>query len=92
MTINLKFLTIMKKVIIMVQDTDEYNERLSNEYQNHLGTLDEFVDIIRKGYPQAVCAEPIEEEVQGDIMEESDRYMMTEESHNMGETMRIYEK
>lgn len=80
-----------KKLIVMVHDTDDYNERLSNEYYNFAGTLDEFVDVIRKDYPQALCEESVEEEIEGDIMEESACYILTDEQHNMGETMRIYE-
>lgn len=78
------------KLIVMVQDTDEYSEKLSNEFYNHDGTLDEFVGIIRKDYPQALCEES-NEEPEGDIMEQTDRYILTDEQHNMGETMRIYE-
>lgn len=81
----------MAKVIILVQDTDEYSEQLSNDFYNFSGELDEFVEYVRKHYPQASC-EPMEERVQGDVEEQSDRYILTNEQHNMGETMRIYEK
>ena len=80
------------KVIIMVQDTEDFSEQLSNAFYNYEGELDEFVEHIRNNYPQAVCEEPIEEDIQGDIMEQTDRYVLTDEQHNMGETMRIYEK
>jgi len=81
----------MAKVIIMVHDTDEYSERLANEFYNFEGELDEFVEHVRTHYPQALC-EPAEEQVQGMVDEQSDRYILTNEQHNMGETMRIYEK
>lgn len=80
------------KVIIMVQDTDEYSQAIADRYLFGKGTLDWFVDSVRKDYPQAVCAEPIEESIQGEIVEENDRYVLTNESHNMGETMRVYGK
>ena len=80
------------KVIIMVEDTMDCSEELAKEYYQHDGKLDDFVGTIRERYPQAVCEEPIEEDIQGDIMEQTDRYVLTDEQHNMGETMRIYEK
>jgi len=81
----------MAKVIVLVQDTDDYSEMLSNAFYNYEGGLDDFVEIIRKRFPKALC-EPVEEPVQGDVMEQSDNYIMTYEQHNMGDTMRIYEK
>lgn len=81
----------MAKVIVLVQDTDDYSEMLSNALYNYEGELDDFVEIIRKRFPKALC-EPVEEPVQGRVEEQSDRYILTSESHNMGETMRIYEK
>lgn len=81
----------MAKVIVLVQDTDDYSEMLSNALYNYEGGLDDFVEIIRKRFPKALC-EPAEEPVQGRVEEQSDRYILTSESHNMGETMRIYEK
>ena len=81
------------KVIVLVQDTDDYSEMLSNAFYNYEGELDDFVEIIRKRFPKAVCQEPIEDDgVQGSVVEQSDRYIMTYEQHNMGDTMRIYEK
>lgn len=78
------------RLIVLVHDIDDYSERLSNEFYNYEGTLDEFVGIIRKDYPKALCEE-FNEEPEGDIVEQTDRYIMTDEQHNMGETMRIYE-
>jgi len=81
----------MAKVIVLVQDTDDYSEMLSNALYNYEGELDDFVEIIRKRFPKALC-EPVEEPVQGRVEEQSDRYILTSEQHNIGETMRIYEK
>lgn len=81
------------KVIIMVQDTDDFSEHLSNVFYNYEGKLDDFVEFVCKSFPMAVCKEPVEEEgVTGDIMEQSDHYIMTYEEHNMGGTMRVYER
>lgn len=77
----------------MVQDTDDFSEHLSNVFYNYEGKLDDFVEIVRQRYPMAVCKEPVEEEgVTGDIMEQSDHYIMTYEDNNMGGTMRVYER
>lgn len=76
---------------MLVNDTDDYSEMLSNAFYNYEGELDDFVEIIRKRFPKALC-EPVEEPVQGRVEEQSDRYILTSEQHNMGDTMRVYEK
>lgn len=81
----------MAKVIVLVNDTEDYSERLANLFYNYEGKLDDFVELIRKHFSKALC-EPEEESVQGRVEEQSDRYILTNEQHNMGETMRIYEK
>jgi hypothetical protein len=81
----------MAKVIVLVEDTMDFSEQLSNAFYNYEGGLDDFVEFIRKNFPKALC-EPVEERVHGDVLEQDDRYIMTYEQHNMGDTMRIYEK
>lgn len=77
----------------MVQDTDDFSEHLSNVFHNYEGKLDDFVEFVCKSFPMAVCKEPVwEEDVTGELMEQSDHYIMTYEDNNMGGTMRVYER
>lgn len=75
----------------MVYDTDEYWEKISEAYDKS-ENLDDFVDIVKRKYPQVVRNTPTDGELSGYAADWNDRYLMTTESDNFGDSMRIYEK
>jgi hypothetical protein len=77
-----------KKLAIITQ-SDEKWEPLADEYQNF--DLDSFVERARIIAPHIFYDEPETEEIEGEIQNENERYILTWED-GMDECMRIYEK
>ena len=77
-----------KKLAIITQ-SDEKWEPLADEYQNF--DLDSFVERAKIIAPHIFYDEPETEEIEGEIQNENERYILTWED-GMDECMRIYEK
>ena len=77
-----------KKLAIITQ-SDEKWEPLADEYQNF--DLESFVERARIIAPHIFYDEPETEEIEGEIQNENERYILTWED-GMDECMRIYEK
>ena len=77
-----------KKLAIITQ-SDEKWEQLADEYQNF--DLESFVERARIIAPHIFYDEPETEEIEGEIQNENERYILTWED-GMDECMRIYEK
>ena len=81
------------KKIIIVNEYDDYGEAVAELWQSReKWDLNEFVETIRKDYPQALCESLCESELSGFVSDWNDRYIMTTESDNFGDTMCVYER
>ena len=77
------------KRLAYVEKSDNCWELLAEEYQNL--DLDSFVARARIIAPSIFYTEPWEDEVEGEIQDENERYILTWED-GMDEQMWIYEK
>ena len=77
------------KRLAFVEKSDESWELLADEYQNF--DLDSFVSRARVIAPHIFYDEPETEEIEGEIQNENERYILTWED-GMDECMRIYER
>ncbi len=78
------------KLLVCVQDCQPEFVELAERHED--ADSEAMIADIRENYPHLLMEEPVVEEMQGEPMWESSRYILTGEEHNMGETMRIYEK
>ena len=76
------------KLIAIYSASDEFWERLADEYQNF--DLDSFVARVKVLCPQ-IIREDEADEIEGEIQNENERYILTWED-SMDEIVRIYEK
>ena len=76
------------KLIAIYSASDEFWERLADEYQNF--DLDSFVARVKVLCPQ-IIREDEADEIEGEIQNENERYILTWED-SMDEVVRIYEK
>ena len=76
------------KLIAIYDAFDEFWERLADEYQNF--DLDSFVARVKVLCPQ-IIREDEADEIEGEIQNENERYILTWED-SMDEVVRIYEK
>ena len=53
--------------------------------------VEELMEDVRQNYPNVLLPEPSVDEIEGEVMWESPRYVLTGET-GITETMRIYEK
>jgi hypothetical protein len=77
------------KRLAYVEKSADCWEWLAEEYQNF--DLDSFVARARNIAPHIFYKEPYVEEIEGEIQNENERYILTWED-GMDECMRIYEK
>ena len=76
------------KLIAIYSASDEFCEQLADEYQNF--DLDSFVARVKILCPQ-IIRENEADEIEGEIQNENERYILTWED-SMDEVVRIYEK
>ena len=76
------------KRIAFYDESDDCYDTLTNEYQNF--DLDSFVARVKVLHPEIIRDDEAEE-IEGEIQDENDRYILTWED-SMCECVRIYEK
>ena len=76
------------KRIAFYEESDDCWGKLTNEYQNM--DFDAFVEYAKETYPEIIRDDEAEE-IEGEVQNESDRYILTWED-GIGECVRIYEK
>ena len=77
------------KKIIIYTASDPCWDELAELWQEM--ELDEFVEHITNEVPDAVLSDPYDDDVDGDIMDENDHYILTVDD-GMDEMVCIYEK
>ena len=77
------------KRLAIIEKSDDRWEPLADEYQYF--DLDSFVARARIIAPHIFCEEPWVEEIEGEIQNENEHYILTWED-GIDEVMRIYEK
>jgi hypothetical protein len=77
------------KLIAIYDASDDCYDPLAAEYQAF--DLDSFVARVKTLFPNIIRNETDVEEIEGDIQDENDNYVLTWEDA-MGEVVRLYEK